>query len=198
MKKIWNFIWNSDSIWSWILNVILAFVIIKFLVYPGLGLVLGTQAPIVAVVSGSMEHDMQLSEWWIESSCCDDKCSNKMIQGEYYEEIGITEKDFEQYPLRFGFDKGDIMLLHKRNDVEQGDVIVYRIKEKADPIIHRVIDIKEENGKRYYFTKGDHNCGTASFENAIQEEQLIGKAILRVPFLGWIKIIFVKAISLFL
>ena len=55
-KKTWWFIWESDSIWSWIVNIILAFVIIKFLVYPGLGFVMQTSHPIVAVVSGSMEH----------------------------------------------------------------------------------------------------------------------------------------------
>jgi len=56
LKKTWWFIWESDSIWSWIVNIILAFVIIKFLVYPGLGFAMQTSHPIVAVVSGSMEH----------------------------------------------------------------------------------------------------------------------------------------------
>ena len=32
-KKIWWFIWEDDSWASWFVNVILAFVIIKFLVY---------------------------------------------------------------------------------------------------------------------------------------------------------------------
>jgi hypothetical protein len=40
--KLWHFIWNEDSIESWLINIVLAFVIIKFIVYPGLGLVLGT------------------------------------------------------------------------------------------------------------------------------------------------------------
>ena len=55
-KKFWYFIWEDNSIWSWIVNVILAFLLIKFLVYPGLGIILGTDYPIVAVVSESMEH----------------------------------------------------------------------------------------------------------------------------------------------
>jgi len=53
-KRLWHFLWEEDSIWSWIANVIIAFVIIKFLLYPGLGFVLGTPAPIAAVFSGSM------------------------------------------------------------------------------------------------------------------------------------------------
>ena len=56
LKKTWHFIWEDDSVWSWIVNIILAIVLIKFIIYPGLGLVLGTSYPIVAVVSDSMEH----------------------------------------------------------------------------------------------------------------------------------------------
>ena len=58
LKKIWNFIWNDDSIWSWLLNLILAFLIIRYLIYPLLGIILGTSYPIVAVVSESMEHKL--------------------------------------------------------------------------------------------------------------------------------------------
>ena len=64
LKTIWNFIWNDDSIWSWLVNIVLAFVIIKFIVYPGLGFLLSTDYPIVAVVSSSMEHDGNFDNWW--------------------------------------------------------------------------------------------------------------------------------------
>jgi signal peptidase I len=56
-KKVWYFVWEDNSVWSWIVNIILAFVLIKFVVYPGLGFVLTTSHPVVAVVSGSMEHN---------------------------------------------------------------------------------------------------------------------------------------------
>ena len=52
--KVWYFIWHDDSVWSWIVNIILAFLLIKFIVYPGLGFLLETEYPVVAVVSGSM------------------------------------------------------------------------------------------------------------------------------------------------
>ena len=38
------------------MNVVLAFVLIKFIIYPGAGLIMGTRLPVVAVVSESMEH----------------------------------------------------------------------------------------------------------------------------------------------
>ena len=54
--KFWKFVWEDDSIEAWILSAIFAFLIIKFLVYPALGFVLSTTHPVVAVISGSMEH----------------------------------------------------------------------------------------------------------------------------------------------
>ena len=48
--KVWWFLWEDDSVWSWLANIVLAFVLIKFIVYPGLGLALQTSHPIVAVV----------------------------------------------------------------------------------------------------------------------------------------------------
>ena len=64
LRKIWYFIWEDNSIWSWIVNVILAFVLIKFIVYPGLGFLLTTSHPVVAVVSESMEHNLRFDDWW--------------------------------------------------------------------------------------------------------------------------------------
>ena len=52
LEKIWKFLWKDDSVWSWIVSIILAFLIVKFAIYPFLGLILGTGFPIVAVVSG--------------------------------------------------------------------------------------------------------------------------------------------------
>ena len=54
LGKIWYFVWEEDSVLSWAVNIVLAFFLIKYLVYPGLGLALGTTHPVVAVVSGSM------------------------------------------------------------------------------------------------------------------------------------------------
>ena len=64
LKKLWYFLWEENSVWSWIANIALAFILIKFVVYPGIGLILGTNYPIVAVVSGSMEHGTDFDEWF--------------------------------------------------------------------------------------------------------------------------------------
>ncbi|MFH1642318.1 MAG: signal peptidase I [Nanoarchaeota archaeon] len=190
LKKTWYFIWEDDSIYSWIVNIILAFVLIKFVVYPGLGFFLSTTHPIVAVVSGSMEHSSQFDNWW------------NLNEG-WYSSKGITEQDFLSYPYKNGFNKGDIMILKGQDPsvIKLGDVIVFR-SSRPDPIIHRVVKKWDEKGVYYFQTKGDNNPDSikSSYldETRIFEERLIGKAVFRIPLLGYIKIWFVELINLFI
>jgi len=187
-KKVWWFIWEDDSIWSWLVNIVLAFVLIKFIVYPGLGLILGTNYPIVAVVSNSMEHNGKgFEDWW-------DK--NKG----WYAENGIVKEKFSSFHLKNGFYKGDIMVLlgKKAESLDVGDVIVFQ-SAKPDPIIHRIVKKWEEDGKYYFKTKGDNNKDSIKNslvdETRIGEDRIIGKAVIKVPLLGWIKIIFVEILK---
>lgn len=201
--KIWYFIWDDNSVWSWLVNIILAFVIIKFLVYPGLGLALSTSHPIVAVVSGSMEHDGSFNDWW-------------NTQHNYYDNMNITKEQFKEFDFKNGFNTGDIMVLRGKDPkkIEVGEIIVYQ-SLRPDPIIHRVVDVWEEDGITHYHTKGDHNSeeimeywlngqrvmpGTLGStvvldERDITEDLYIGKAVFRIPFLGYVKILFVKLIT---
>lgn len=198
-KKVWDFLWHSDSIWSWLVNIILAFVIIKFLVYPGLGLALGTTHPIVAVVSESMEHQGNMDQWWLE-------------QGPWYEKQGITREIFEQFPYQNGFDKGDIMILYgkKPSKIYVGNILIFNARQ-PNPIIHRIVKKWSDSGQYHFQTKGDNNKNSIINyidtrgqptirdnpgaieildETDISENDIIGVGILRVPYLGWIKIIF--------
>jgi len=194
LRRIWHFIWEDDSWLSWIVNIVLAFVIIKFLVYPGLGFALSTSHPIVAVVSGSMEHDGSFDDWWSAGAVCGAKACT---QGEFYEGVGISKEGFSEFDFRNGFNVGDIMVLHGKDpgDVQVGDVIVFQAN-RADPIIHRVIKITENEGTYTFTTKGDHNPTTLQFEKNIKEEAIIGNAVLKIPMLGYVKILFVKLIGL--
>jgi len=185
LKKVWHFIWEEDSIWSWLVNIILAFVLIKYIVYPGLGFLLGTTHPIVAVVSGSMEHNDNFDDWWV-------------IHQEYYKDFNISKEEFLSFQFKNGFNKGDIMVLLGKDPekINIGDIIVFNGGRK-DPIIHRVIKKWEENGKIYFQTKGDHNIQSMeSLELRIPETQVIGQALFRVPLLGYIKIWFVDLLRL--
>jgi len=175
IKKIWNFIWYDDSPLSWIVNIVLALVLVKFIIYPGLGLILGTTHPLVAVVSGSMDHnEMKFDGWWE---------NNK----EWYESNDISKENFRNFILKNGFNKGDIMVLWRSEPLKVGDVIVYRKQNSNDPpIIHRIVKIEGTMQ-----TKGDNVGRVQGFETSIPRESVIGKAILRIPFLGYIKIWFV-------
>jgi signal peptidase I len=193
LKKIWYFIWESDSIWSWIVNVILAFLLIYFIVYPGLGFIFQTTHPIVAVVSGSMEHDGNIDQWWDS-------------QGEWYEEnTDITKEQFQEFKYKNGFNKGDIMVLKgvSPENVQVGDVLVFNGRLR-DPIIHRIVNINEENNVYSFTTKGDHNSDADTPD--VKQEETVGyqkyqkssKAILRIPYLGYIKLAFVAQPVIFI
>ena len=187
LKKIWYFIWKDDSLLSWIVNVILAFLLVKFIVYPGLGFLLSTSHPLVAVVSSSMEHDASFNEWW-------------QSQSDWYEDEGITKEEFKEYHFKNGFNKGDIMVLYGTSpqNIKIGDVIVFKTSQ-PDPIIHRVVGVTKESSSIYFQTKGDNNPDSiiSLGENRVSSSSLIGRAVIRIPFLGWVKIIFTDIIQIF-
>lgn len=180
LKKIWHFIWYEDSLLSWIVNIIIAFVLVKFIIYPGLGFVLGTTHPVVAVVSGSMEHDGNFDNWYEE-------------KGGWY---NYSKEEMREWIFPNGFNKGDIIVLKSGKNVKNGDVIVFRGKSN-NPIIHRVISNWEENGKLYYQTKGDNNFDSFEQlgEHKISEDDVIGKALFKIPLLGYVKIIFTEIVG---
>ena len=110
--------------------------------------------------------------------------------GGWYEEQKITKEEFKQFPLSNGFNKGDIIVLYSKNHLEVGDVIVFWASwsPHREPVIHRIV---KENGSTFR-TKGDHNAGA---DPTISEDEVIGKAWLRIPWLGWVKIWFVQAMQ---
>jgi signal peptidase I len=225
VRRAWQYI-QSDGIIPFLLQMLIAFALIKYLFFPVLGMLFGTPLPIVAVLSGSMEHgetggfvcgmrapdDYTKSDYW-------------EVCGAWYEARGITQDDFNKYPFRKGFNKGDLMVIvgADRGATDVGDVIVYESRERY-PIIHRVI--AETNDS--FATKGDyngeqiiryvvvdargqasvcHNNGVPSScangepvtaqapgavrildETNVPKGEVLGRAVARVPYLGWIKI----------
>ena len=183
LKKTWKFIWQDDSWASTLVNFILALVIVKFLIYPLIGLVLGTSFPIVAVVSSSMEHNgMDFNAWW--------EANEKR-----HSEFNISKSDFTEFPFMDGFNKGDIMILYgvEQKDIKIGDVVVYENPVYNNPIIHRAVRVKDDK----LIMKGDNNAVADNIEVTEKHIKRTGKAVFRFPFLGWIKIWFVDIINLF-
>ncbi len=188
-KKIWDFLWKDDSLLSWLFSLILAFIIVKFIFFPFLSLFLGTSMPLVVVESGSMHHpgsfignviglEDNFEIWWKEES-------------KWYFNMGLNKTEAEKWPLKTGLEMGDIVVVSRKDNLKVGDIIIFEAGKKH-PIIHRIVKIKEINGKVYYETKGDNNSGQLSIEKSIPENAVIGKAVFRIPFLGWVKLAFVK------
>ncbi len=179
LRQLWNFVWHDDSLLSLVLSAVLIIIFGKFILFPILGALFGTSLPIVAVVSNSMEHNMDFETWWSENL-------------EDYKEFEIEKSEFETYNLKNGFNKGDVIVLKgiEFEEINRGDIIVFQSKGH-EPIIHRVIELREES----VGTKGDNNSQQITFEKYIAKDEIIGKAIFKVPLLGWVKVIFMEVLG---
>lgn len=123
-------------------------IVLAFFVNFGLGALLSTSTPIVAVESNSMQPT---------------------------------------------FSRGDILIIQGSNtdQIKQGDIIVFTTSQKGAPIVHRVLT---RNADGTFQTKGDANGGQLDFEKNIQPSQILGKEILIVPLLGWVKIFITESV----
>ncbi|MHA1369009.1 MAG: signal peptidase I [Promethearchaeota archaeon] len=96
--------------------------------------------------------------------------------------------------------KGDILFIKHVNGADivagdhvnhTGDVIVYDTHGVwpipiDDPVVHRVIDKKYENGKYWFKTQGDANI--LPDEGWIPEENVYGKVVATIPYIGYVKL----------
>jgi signal peptidase I len=238
LKKFWNFIWHDDSLLSYVLNFVFAFIFIKFLFFPGLSFVLDTDFPVVAIVSGSMEHKYVMNEFGQITMCgnFDSTKQNADLDmfwedcGDYYAlNYNLSKLDFEKFEYRNGLNIGDVMVLRGKDPskIEIGDILVFEPQDKLSlseannlnlqegdsfffnvygPVIHRVVDRwQDDSGKWYFTTKGDHNAQVIAehsrlngqlrfddFEMKISEDDVIGTAAVRIPYVGYAKIVLSK------
>ena len=78
---------------------------------------------------------------------------------------------------------GDIAILQKikPTDVKVNDIIEFKTEKKM--IVHRVIEIQIKQDGLYFITKGDNN--TSNDKDPVYQDQVISKAIYRMPLLGY-------------
>ncbi len=214
IKKIYKWILNSDSILSWIVALILIFIIIKFILFPFLSLITGTSLPLAGVESSSMDHQIVKDNYGNYNLCGNFYIPNQKefinydkyweICGTWYERKNISKEIFSEFPIKNGFKKGDIIIVWGRFKPKIGDIVIFKPNiesTSAHPIIHRIIEITNNTIQ----TKGDHNSKQLIISNnpyktdetMIKEDQLLGKAILKIPYLGWVKLFFVELINKF-
>ena len=84
---------------------------------------------------------------------------------------------------------GDVVIDYKNdnNIYEVGDIITFYSNKGSGQltVTHRIIDVKIENGKYYYTTKGDNN-NTAD-TNPVFQDDVIGKVIFVIPKVGFVQ-----------
>ena len=169
LKKFWHFL-KQDTWQSWLISIILIIIFIKLILFPALSLITSTPLPLVVVESCSMYHESNFEDWWTKNQA-------------WYESVKITKTDFESFSFKNGLNKGDIIFVLGRNNYKIGDIIIFEAQAKY-PLIHRIIERDPTS------TKGDHNTQQLSIEQDIKNEAILGKAVLKIPLLGWIKLIF--------
>ncbi|KAK9454503.1 hypothetical protein V1511DRAFT_502167 [Dipodascopsis uninucleata] len=94
------------------------------------------------------------------------------------------------------FQRGDILFLWNRNSrVKVGDVVVYNVKGRDIPIVHRVVRNHVSSKKQYLLTKGDNNAMDDVDLYAYKqyyldrEQEVIGAVKGYVPLVGYFTIL---------
>lgn len=79
---------------------------------------------------------------------------------------------------------GDVVVVEKVNNydvLDINDVIVYNYGNVM--VVHRVINIINDRGKRYFYTKGDANNSLDNY--VVEEDMIVGIVNFKIPYLGF-------------
>lgn len=165
-------IWKNEYVQTAIVIGIIAIVVFGF--WYGSQAILNTSYPALAVVSGSM--------------CVpyNGRCDGWSHPFSYTLHIGdlIIVQGVNPYNLNSEYPNSDIIVFKKPSD-------------QNELIVHRIVDKEERDGKIFFFTKGDGNSNTRWPEipspseydpwnggNGISEDLVIGKVVMRIPWIG--------------
>ena len=200
MKKLWN-----KYTEGWTGTII--YLVLGFLIAYGLNIALGyaleTETPVVAVFSCSMEHS-SINNWYCglpSEQICGKKIESDTISfdeywnicGNWYESNSISKNIFESFNFKNGLTVGDMIVVYGRNDVSIGNIIIFNTNIRKYPIIHRIYQINPDGTM---LTKGDNNEYPDNWNPKITKDKINGKAVLKIPLLGWVKILFVELTGL--
>jgi signal peptidase len=168
--------WKNEYVQTTVVIGLILLVVFGF--WYGSQLVLNSQYPVLAVVSGSMciPYDGQCDGWT-------HPFERTLHIGDLIVVQGITPADLNaNYP--------------------NSDIIVFRKPGNPDElIVHRIVAVNEVDGKLYFRTKGDGNGGPGNtwptvpqpaeydpWEDngvpGVSQDNVVGKVIMRVPLLG--------------
>ena len=90
--------------------------------------------------------------------------------------------------MRPVMDAGDVVIIAKvpADVIKEGDIIQFRKEEKIT-VMHRVIEIQETEGAKFFITKGDDNDEPDT--DPVNPQNVVGKHVLTIPKVGWASIV---------
>lgn len=173
-------IWES-KVWEWAKYILLGILLALILNY-GLSLILSTTMPVVTVKTGSMEPALSPGDI-------------VFIRGREVYEPGdvIVFTGWMETPI-----------IHRavaRVDVDPEDPEVHKL-EDFDGIEEEVLKERAhefgDSHDHFYVTKGDNNpqCDQCnSGRSFITDDDIYGRHVFSVPYLGWLKLSFTRVIG---
>lgn len=165
-------VWKNEYVQTATVIGIIALIVFGF--WFGSQAFLNTSYPALAVVSGSMcvPYDGRCDGW-----------SHPFSQTLHIGDLIIVQGT-EPINLKTDYPDSDIIIFKKPTDTDE-------------LIVHRIVEKEERDGKIFFFTKGDGNSNTkwpdipTSSEydpwnqgNGISEDLVVGKVVMRIPWVG--------------
>ncbi|KAF3067136.1 microsomal signal peptidase 18 kDa subunit [Daldinia decipiens] len=94
------------------------------------------------------------------------------------------------------FQRGDLLFLWNRNilaETDVGEVVVYNVRDKEIPIVHRVVRKFGTGAHARLLTKGDNNAADdtelyARGQDYLERKDIIGSVFAYIPFVGYVTI----------
>jgi len=198
---------KENEILSWVVYLISAF-IFAWVIYTVLGLVLGTSSPMMIVVSSSMEPLYHRGDVIILQGTGPEGIEAEELVLDKASLAGTPFSDFAS-PI-YSPSKGTIEEIEFNSGqkipvTKDGTIVVYTSSHLSEPIVHRSVAKIRAGDGWYLLTKGDsvnnqtidQDCGNViggiPEKNCIElypipVEELQGKSVLWVPFLGCVKL----------
>ena len=175
-------VWKNEYFRTAVMIILIVGIVFGF--WYGSQLVLNTRYPALAVASGSMckPYGMNCDGW--------------------------------SHPFELTLHIGDLIIVQGvdadqiRDTYPSSDIIVfYKPTDPDELIVHRVVAREERNGVTYFRTKGDGN-GRHKWPEIpdkddydpwlISEELLVGKVVLRIPWVGHIALFLRNSSGIFI
>lgn len=181
----------THSVVREVLELILILGILYFGISGFLTVALNTESYWMGVISDSMKHDASV-DW-------EKYFTDRGARGILFRQRGLSQvisEDHlynpEEFPIRGGFTRGDLVIIKGVNSVSEisvGDVLIIKRNHEI-PLTHRVLAVWEENGKIRFTTKGDYNGYLLGDDAVVYPEQVVGKVVFVIPKLGNISLWF--------